>query len=40
MLGIDGQLREPGAVEELMRYAFERLRTGIAANPDSRPTQT
>lgn len=31
MLGIDGQLREPGAVEELMRYAFERLRTGIAA---------
>ena len=29
MLGIDGQLREPGAVEELMRYAFERLRTGI-----------
>ncbi len=31
-LGIDGQLREPGAVEELMRYAFERLRTGIAAN--------
>jgi AcrR family transcriptional regulator len=31
MLGIDGQLREPGAVDELMRYAFERLRTGIAA---------
>jgi len=29
MLGIDGQLREPGGVEELMRYAFERLRTGI-----------
>jgi AcrR family transcriptional regulator len=29
MLGIDGQLREPGAVEELMRYALERLRTGI-----------
>jgi hypothetical protein len=29
MLGIDGQLREPG-VEELMRYALERLRTGIA----------
>jgi AcrR family transcriptional regulator len=29
MLGIDGQLREPGAVEELMRYGFERLRTGI-----------
>ena len=30
MLGIDGQLREPGATEELMRYATERLRTGIA----------
>jgi hypothetical protein len=35
MLGIDGQLHEPGAVEELMRYAFERLRTGIAANSDA-----
>jgi AcrR family transcriptional regulator len=33
MLGIDGQLREPDAVEELMRYALERLRTGIAAGP-------
>ena len=31
MLGIDGQLREPGAVEELMRYALERLGTGIEA---------
>ena len=31
MLGIDGQLREPGGVEELMRYALERLRTGIEA---------
>ena len=30
MLAIDGQLREPGAVDELMRYALERLRTGIA----------
>ena len=39
MLGIDGQLPEPGAVEELMRYAFERLRTGIAANTDSRPIE-
>lgn len=39
MLGIDGQLREPGAVEELMRYAFERLRTGIVANTDSRSIQ-
>jgi AcrR family transcriptional regulator len=29
MLSIDGQLREPGSVEELMRYALERLRTGI-----------
>lgn len=31
MLGIDGQLSEPGAVEALMRYALERLRTGIEA---------
>ena len=29
MLGIDGQLREKGAIEELMDYAFARLRTGI-----------
>jgi AcrR family transcriptional regulator len=32
MLGIDGQLHEPGAVEELMRYALERLGTGIAVD--------
>ncbi len=31
MLGIDGQLPEPGGVEELMRYALERLHTGIDA---------
>ena len=31
MLGIDGQLPEAGAVEELMRYALERLRTDIEA---------
>jgi len=36
LLGIDGQLREPGGVEELMRYAFERLRTGIRAKPAHR----
>ena len=30
MLGIDGQLREPNAIEHLQRYALERLRTGIA----------
>jgi len=29
MLGIDGQLREPDAVEQLMQYAFDRLETGI-----------
>ena len=29
MLGIDGQLREPGAVESLLPYALERLRIGI-----------
>ncbi len=39
MLGIDGQLREPGGVEELMRYALERLRTGIEAGTDHRPAQ-
>jgi AcrR family transcriptional regulator len=33
-LGIDGQLPEPGGVEELMRYALERLRTGIEADAD------
>jgi AcrR family transcriptional regulator len=32
MLGLDGKLHEPGAVDELTRYAFERLRTGIAAD--------
>jgi AcrR family transcriptional regulator len=37
MLGIDGQLREPGAVEQLLPYALERLRTGIeAAEPTAR----
>ncbi len=36
MLGLDGQLREPGAVETLMRYAFARLRTGIAADAGDR----
>jgi AcrR family transcriptional regulator len=37
MLGIDGQLREVGTVEELVQYALERLRTGITVNADSRP---
>jgi hypothetical protein len=37
MLSIDGQLREPGSIEELMRYALERLGTGIAAGADHRP---
>lgn len=39
MLGIDGRLREPGAVEALMRYAFERLHTGIAADVPVRRAQ-
>jgi AcrR family transcriptional regulator len=30
MLAIDGKLRGPGAVDELLQYAFDRLRTGIA----------
>jgi hypothetical protein len=29
MLGIDGRLREAGGVEELMRYALQRLQTGV-----------
>jgi AcrR family transcriptional regulator len=33
MLGIDGQLRQPDDVNELMRYASERVRTGIEAGP-------
>jgi AcrR family transcriptional regulator len=36
MLGIDGQLREPGAVEELLEYALERLRTGIGVDTHHR----
>jgi AcrR family transcriptional regulator len=31
MLGIDGQLPEPGGVGELTRYAIERVRTGVEA---------
>ena len=33
MLGINGQLREPGAVEQLTLYSLERLKTGIKAKP-------
>jgi AcrR family transcriptional regulator len=40
MLGLDGRLREPGAVEELMRYGFERLRTGIRSTTADQPTGT
>lgn len=36
MLGIDRQLREPEAAEELTRYALERLWTGIGAGPEPR----
>lgn len=32
MLAIDGQLPGPAGVDELMRYSFERLRTGILVN--------
>jgi AcrR family transcriptional regulator len=34
MLGINGQLPEPAGVEDVMRFALERLWTGIAADPD------
>jgi AcrR family transcriptional regulator len=33
MLAIDGALHEPGTVEELGRYALERLESGIARRP-------
>jgi AcrR family transcriptional regulator len=39
ILGIDGQLREPGGLDELMRYAFERLRAGIRTGTPIRPPQ-
>jgi AcrR family transcriptional regulator len=32
MLAINGQLSEPAAVNELIQYSFERLRTGILVN--------
>jgi len=35
MLAIDGKLQEPGAVDGLMAYAFDRLATGIAIDPDA-----
>jgi hypothetical protein len=35
MLGIDGQLHEPGAIEALVPYAIERLRIGIEAPPST-----
>ncbi|HEX2166675.1 MAG TPA: TetR-like C-terminal domain-containing protein, partial [Longimicrobiales bacterium] len=31
MLAIDGQLHEEGAVDELMRFALERIASGLAA---------
>ncbi len=31
MLGIDGQVREPGGIEDLMAYSIERIRSGIEA---------
>jgi AcrR family transcriptional regulator len=39
MLAIDGQLRGPGGIEELMPYALERLQTGIEAGIGLRPAQ-
>jgi AcrR family transcriptional regulator len=35
-LAIDAQLPEPIGVDELMRYSFERLRTGIQSNTKKR----
>jgi len=39
MLGIDGQLSEPGGVDDLTRYAVERLHTGIEADASHRPAR-
>jgi AcrR family transcriptional regulator len=36
MLGIDGHLKEPGAVERIVHYAIERLHTGIAEEHGAR----
>jgi len=36
MLAIDGQLPEPGRVEELMQYALERLATAIGVDAGAR----
>jgi AcrR family transcriptional regulator len=41
MLAIDGRLREagPAGIEQLTRYALERLRTGIGTDADHRPAR-
>jgi AcrR family transcriptional regulator len=39
MLAIDGLLPEPGSVDELMRYSFKRLRTGILVDTGTRRTR-
>jgi hypothetical protein len=39
LLGIDGQLREPCAAEELVPYALERLRIGIEAPAHPRASE-
>jgi AcrR family transcriptional regulator len=36
MLGVDGRISEPGAVEVLLRYSVDRLLTGIAAESGGR----
>ncbi|HEY9426837.1 MAG TPA: TetR/AcrR family transcriptional regulator [Gemmatimonadaceae bacterium] len=40
MLGIDGNLREPGAAEQLVHYAVERLHTGIAVDRTARTSRS
>ena len=40
MLAIEGQIPEPGGVEALMRYALERLGTGIRAGTDGQPEKS
>lgn len=40
MLGIDGQLREPEAVDGLTRYAIERLGAGLRPDAGERPAPT
>src|SRR6185436_13934390 len=40
MLAIDSRVREPGDIEQLIKYALERLRAGIDAGTNLMPVST